>query len=246
MGRDGTRDMREVLRTKRVLATMSVDLAATPSRCARTAKLSVRAAKLPIRLRDKHTKSTTVKELTVVWARETWRTSAGRIEWLLLTNAEVTDGADACAVVQRYCYRWRIEEFHRSWKSGLCNVEQTQLRSTDAVIKWATVLAAVASRAEQLRYLSREQPDAPAETILSATEIETLVLMKRRIKSRTETVSRRGLTVAKAVRWIADMGGYVGNKSSGKPGAITIGRGLEKLLNATEVVEALQKAGKLR
>lgn len=242
-----TRDMRESLRRCRVLATTTVKLPATAARSARVARLSVRAAKVPIRLREKYTRTCRVEELTVVWVRERGRVpKSGRVEWLLLTNVMVSSAADALAVVRRYSMRWKIELFHRTWKSGLCNVERTQLRSVEAVVKWASVLAAVASRAQHLRTLAREQPDAPADQILSATEIEALVLLKSRFKRRNQEVSAKGLTVATAVRWIADLGGYVGNKSSGKPGAITIGRGLDKLEPAVELIEHLRETGQLR
>lgn len=45
-----------------------------------------------------------------------------------------------------YTARWLVEEFHKTWKSGLCMVEDTQLRSAEAIDKWATLLATVAGR----------------------------------------------------------------------------------------------------
>jgi hypothetical protein len=48
-------------------------------------------------------------------------------------------------------------------------------------------------------------------------------------------------TIAQAVRWIADLGGYTGNKSSGPPGSVVIARGLERLTIAVQVLQALEK-----
>ena len=76
--------------------------------------------------------------------------------------------------------RWRIEEFHRTWKSGACNGEDTQLRSREAVIRWASMLAVVAVRIERLKRLSREEPTRSAADELSDIEIEVLLLLKRR------------------------------------------------------------------
>ena len=163
-----------------------------------------------------------------------------------MSNVETRDAAAACLAIDRYALRWRIEQFHRTWKSGVCHVEDTQLRSVEAVMKWATILGAVATRAESLRQTAREHPDAPATEILSDTEIRALVLMKQASAKRTETISAEGLTIAKAVRWIADLGGYVGNNNSGKPGAITIGRGLERLLVSAQTIDQMTKAGLLR
>lgn len=234
-------DMRGAMQRLPVIAKRDVELPATKRRPARTASLDIRAASLEVSLRDHHTKTTRIESLTVVWARERGRApKTGRLDWVLFTNVAVSTAADARAVLDRYTKRWRVEEFHKTWKSGTCSVEDTQLRSANAVIKWATVLAAVATRADQLRLQARVEPDAPAETVLSSTEIEALVLLKHRIKKRTESVTADGLTVKQAVRWIADLGGYVGSKSSGAPGAITIRRGLDRLEPAVELLEALR------
>ena len=42
------------------------------------------------------------------------------------------------------------------------------------VIKWATILAAVATRIERLKYSSRTNPDEAALTVLTSLEIEVL------------------------------------------------------------------------
>ncbi len=53
-------------------------------------------------------------------------------------------------------------------------------------------------------------------------------------------------TIAEATLWIAEFGGYTGKSSGGPPGSITIGRGLERLLIAAEVLEALHSSRKKR
>jgi hypothetical protein len=97
--------------------------------------------------------------------------------------------ADAKAVLYGYTQRWRVEELHKTWKSGACNVEQTQLRTAHAVKVWATILAAVAARIERLKSLARTTPEQPANVELSSHEIKALVLLKRRQKKRHEIVS---------------------------------------------------------
>ena len=210
--------------------------------------LTLRAVRAAIVLRDRHTQTRTTHELTIVWARQPRESARGRepIQWLLYTTDEVHDLAGACAVVERYAYRWRIEEMHRTWKSGACNVESMQLRSFDAATKWASMLAAVAARIERLKTLSREQPDEPAVVELSGTEIAALKLLKRKQAKRTEVIADGTPTIGQAVRWIADLGGYVGHKSSGPPGSTVIGRGLEKLATATALLQALQEQGALK
>ena len=150
-----------------------------------------------------------------------------RIEWLLLTTAPVRGLSDAMKVVEGYTYRWRVEELHRTWKTGRCNVESSQLRSPSAFRRWATLLAAVAARIERLKHLARNEPDSPALDELSRDEIDAAILVSKTKKW------RRGdrLTIAQAVNLIASVGGYTGKSSGGPPGSITIGRGLETVGN---------------
>jgi hypothetical protein len=215
----------------------------------RIARLEVRAAPVQLVLRDHHHKNRrTLLPVTVVWGREVNAPSGAEpVDWMLYTTAPVKTAADAVAALERYAKRWRIEDFHRALKSGGGCVEDSQLRSSSAVIKWATLHAIVASRAQRLRDASRITPDAPASTELSEEEIQALVLMKTHEKRRTETVSAEGLTLGRAVRWIGDLGGFSATGVSKKmPGTKIIERGLERVLGAAEVIRALRASGKIR
>ncbi|MCL2725021.1 MAG: hypothetical protein FWD69_11355 [Polyangiaceae bacterium] len=68
--------------------------------------------------------------------------------------------------------------------------------------------------------------------------------MKRREKKRTESVPDGIPTMAQAVRWLADLGGYTGKSSGGPPESITLRRGLERVQMAVEGVLAWQDISK--
>jgi hypothetical protein len=242
--RDGSRrlHLRSVLAQQKPLVRIKVRLPGRARRPSRIAILDVRAAQLPLILRDHHYGNRTVVKLTAVWAREV---GGKGIDWILVTNVPVNSAVEACDAVGRYALRWRIEDFHRTWKSGLCGVESTQLRSRNAIIKWATILGAVASRAERLRHRYREEPNTAATSEFSSTEIEAIVFLKNEDK-RGQRISADGLTMAMAVRWVADLGGYVGNRGSGPPGATTIARGLERVVFTAEILSKLRADGRLR
>ena len=179
----------------------------------------------------------------VVWTHEVGTTPAGEkpLDWMLLTNAPIETVEQARAVIAGYTMRWRIEEFHRTWKTGSCDVESTQLRSRDAVVRWATLLAVVAARVERIKHLGRQEPDRPASDELSAVEIEVLIALKRRIKKRAEAIPEGVPTMSQVALWLADIGGYTGKWSGGPPGSITIRRGLERVLHGVEAVRALRE-----
>jgi hypothetical protein len=208
----------------------------TAPRKARRAKVSVRAATVPLRLTTAEGASFTV-DFNAVLVREVGQVK-DRVEWLLLTTHPVRTRSDALAVVHGYKHRWRIEELHRTWKRGLCRVEDTQLRSREAIFKWATLLAAVASRAMRLTHLAREQPDLSASEELSRVELRALIALRMPKGVALDHVP----ALSQAVRWLADLGGYTG-PWNGPPGPTVVGRGLRTVLAAAL---AFENASKMR
>lgn len=243
----------DTLLRARVVATLGVDVPTRPpavkrrrvganrritwrtaARPARKAKLTVRATAVPVVLKTREGRSFTVP-LHAVLVKETAR-AVDPVEWMLLTTHPVNSRADALAVVRGYTMRWRIEELHRTWKRGLCRVEDTQLRSREAVFKWATILVAVASRAMRLTQLARSSPDAEATAEFSSFELAALLALRE-----PKGFDRNAVpTLAQAVRWLADLGGYTG-PWNGPPGATVIGRGLRDILVTARALENLGK-----
>jgi hypothetical protein len=228
--------LRATLARQRPLDVYEMRVPGGQKRRARVARMELRSMPVTIRLRDKRTKKSDWVTLTAVWAREVGTTPQGEapLDWLLYTNAPATTVEQARRIVRGYAKRWRIEDFHRTWKSGQCNVERTQLRSTDAVIRWATILAAVATRIERLKHLARERADEPATVELTLDEIRMIVALATTRKKRAERAPTEAMTIGAAVEWIARLGGYTGKSSGGPPGAITLGRGLERLKDYVE------------
>jgi hypothetical protein len=70
-----------------------------------------------------------------------------------------------------------------------------------------------------------------------------LLLLKQREKKRTEEVPNEVPTMQKATLWLAHLGGYVDQKSP--PGAITIGRGFERVRAVAEAFEELNLTPRL-
>lgn len=199
----------------------------------RRVKLEVRAVRVPLEITTPDGRC--VVEMNAVLASERHPKRDGAIEWLLLTTAPIRTRAQVLEVVKGYSFRWRVEDFHRAWKRGLCRVEDTQLRSREAIYKWATLLATVATRAMRLTHLARQTPDVAASTEFSAIELEALVALRR-----PKNVGDREPTLGEAVRWLAELGGYTG-PWNGPPGATTVGRGLHDLLVTARAFEYRDK-----
>lgn len=223
-------------RKKRVGARKHVSVE-VPARKARSAKVGIRATTVCLKLSSKPGRSFPL-EVNAVLVTEKGRRASDRVEWMLLTTAPIDTEQQVLKIVHNYGLRWRIEDFHRMWKSGRCHVERTQLRSREAILKWATILATVATRAMRLTHLARETPDIPATTELSELELEAIVALRQPKNYKPGD----NVTLAQAVRWIADLGGYA-RPAGGPPGAIVIGRGFD---HVTIAAKALDYRNKMR
>jgi len=238
--------LRDKMRCRRVMGEYWVDIPRRGKKAARRARLSMRCGSLTVATQNKWNRQVVHLDLNIVWVREIGRMPHGqkRLEWMLLTNRPTQTFDQVRQVIDGYCQRWRIEDFHRSWKSGVCNVEHSQLRGSPQMQKWATILAAVALRAERLKRLARTTPDQPASLELNRFELQALRILKERQKKRTEVLPDRPPTLNEAVTWIAQLGGYINRPAQGPPGSKTIQRGLDRLLPGAEVLEALAESKK--
>jgi hypothetical protein len=238
---DGAREyLWPTLERRKAAAHYDLEVPSGPKRQARTARMEIQFCRVVLDLQDPRTKKHRFTPLWAVRTHEVRTTPAGEaaIEWLLLTTFPVTDVAAAKLVIAGYATRWRIEEFHKAWKTGACHVEDTLLEARDHIERWATILASVAMRIVRLTYLSRVTPKAPATVELTQPEIDAVILLKK------PRGVRRGATptIAEVTRWIADLGGYVGKSSGGPPGALVIARGLRRI---EPIVSVLDGGGEL-
>ncbi len=204
-----------------------------PKRQGRKALLQMRFSPVVVRLRNPSSGQVLAVELFAVYALEVGTCPPGEepIEWMLLTNRPVLGLKGARQVLRAYTCRWRVEEVHRTWKSG-CRVEDSALRY-EAFSPWATLLFCVAVRIERLKRLARQAPQLPASSEFTPHELSALLLLKR--KSHLYPKGAQP-TLADAVLWLAELGGYTGKSSGGPPGSITLQRGLDRLAPAAEVL----------
>jgi hypothetical protein len=205
-----------------------------PRRKERLARMELRASSVVLQLKDRRSRREYSVTLNAVLARESGTTPSGEppVEWLLLTNHPIADVNDAYAVVYGYSMRWRIEDFHRAWKSGGCCVEDSQLHTRDSLARWALLLASAALRLMRLAHLARTQGDQPATIELTQPEIDSLILAR----SPKKYVPGDVPTIREAVHWLAQEGGYTGTSSGGPPGPTVIARGLARTATLARVL----------
>jgi hypothetical protein len=204
----------------------------------RRAEMDLFAAPVTLDVGDARGRRRTPVQVWAVLATERRSSTSGKdlLEWMLLTTYPVTTLEAAGHVVLGYAQRWRIEEFHKAWKSGACKVEESQLRDAEHLIPWAIILASVGVRILRLTYLARTAPDTPATIEFDTHEIRVVVALAKIKKKPVGTP-----TIKQVVGWISQLGGYIGPASGGPPGALVIARGLDRLQLAFELFEAVDE-----
>jgi hypothetical protein len=151
------------------------------------------------------------------------------LSWMLLTNIAVNNFEEAREKIGWYCLRWRIEIFHKILKSGL-KVEACRLGTGDRLSRFLTVASVIAWRIFYITLLAREDPNLPCDTLLAEEEWKVLYSKIHR----TKDYPTRPPTIREAVRWIAQLGGFLGRKGDGEPGTITLWRGWKRLVDLAE------------
>lgn len=171
----------------------------------------------------------------VVWAEEPEPPpGVTPLHWLLVTTLPVTTWAEAVQIVQWYTFRWRIERFHFVLKSG-CRIEDLQLTTRARLERALHTYDVVAWHLLWLTYLARQAPQQPCTLALPETAWR---LLQRLQRSPTPTATAPP-TLHQAVRWIAQLGGFLARQHDGEPGVKTLWRGLRRLndmLIATDLV----------
>ena len=152
------------------------------------------------------------------------------LEWLLLTNVPVHNFENAVERVKWYRRRWHIEIFFKVLKSG-CKVEDCRLGTADRLIRFLTLSSIVAWRLYWLTHINRQTPQAPCTTVLTEHEWRALYAFIKR----TAVPPPQIPTVGQVVRWIAQLGGFLGRKGDGEPGPTAIWRGWQRLSGVADM-----------
>jgi hypothetical protein len=219
--------------------TVTVTLAARPQRPERQADLEVRVAQgvlqPPQRPADDPGIWLEPRAVWALWLHEPAPPAgAEAVDWLLLTTVAITTWAEATERIGWYGVRPGIESWHKILKSG-CTVEDARLEAAEKLVPYLTLMGILAWRLFWLTHIHRQEPEASCTRILADHEWKAL---STKIK-RTAVLPDTPPTVRQAVRWIAQLGGFLGRKGDGEPGITTIWRGWSRLTDIAEVYRLL-------
>ena len=134
-----------------------------------------------------------------------------------------------------YGRRRGIEVLHRVLESG-CRLEAKQLGAADRLERCLALYSVVAWRVLYATMLARDLPDAPASALLAPDEWRALYCFTHG----TPTPPAVPPPLRAAVRWIGQLGGFLGRAGDGHPGPMALWRGLQRLHDLTAMYAVMR------
>ena len=130
--------------------------------------------------------------------------------------------------------RWNIEVYPRTLKSG-CRIEDRQLGGADSRESCLAIDLVVAWRVWPLTKLGRATPAVPCTVSFEAHEWPALVAFT----TQRAAPPARPPSLWVAMLMVATLGGWLGRKSDGPPGAPVLWRGLQRLDDLAAMYQVL-------
>jgi hypothetical protein len=192
----------------------------------RLAQAEVRSLWVKLRPGKKH-KSRLPLKLWLIEVREIRRPPAGEelAHWWLWTMLPAGKRWQIKRVLRIYQARWRVEDYHRMLKTG-CKVESLRLQDAAALMKVIAMQAWVALQVLRLRDAAKQHPEQDCENYFSVPQWQ---ILWTRHYGRAWQASDGKPPLAQVTKWLGRLGGHLGRRDDGLPGAELLGRGLYAL-----------------
>ncbi len=239
---DETVSLPDVLENLSVLGTYELTLRSRPGQPSRVANIEI--SRTRVRMPVPHHKSPWVKSLkpepiamNLVRVREVNAPAdVEPIEWLQWTSLSVDCMDEAWVIIEDYESRWLVEEYHKALKSGT-QVKARQLQTASRLEPMVGLMSVIAVHLLQLKTLTVSNPTRAARTMIPTLWLTMLKAARGRRLRRVHDI-----TIYEFYREVARLGGFLGRKSDGEPGWITIWRGWEKLATLVHGAKLAQKS----
>jgi hypothetical protein len=153
--------------------------------------------------------------------------------WRLVTNREAGDARALIELVDWYRARWEIEMFFNVLKNA-CRVEALQLSQMERVEKALALYMVVSWRIARLIRVGRTCPELDASLFFAADEIHGAHVLCKKARP------KKPPTLNQMIRMVASLGGFLGRKSDGEPGAKTLWIGMQRVMDAVITIQILR------
>ena len=232
----------DVINERPILGYYTVDIAQKSGRKARKAKVALRSCTVTLKGARRKGKVFDDIEINVVTATEVGDKVSGgkRLSWVILTSEPIDDFDKVRNIVRYYEMRWRIEEYHKAWKTG-AGAERQRMQSAANLEKMIVILGFVATRLLQLRealevktLVSEKMRERQCTEVLTEEEFVVLWFAVEAKKNKKRSLPKKVPNLTWAYQAIAKLGGWSNSKRTGKASWLTIWAGWYRLQERVE------------
>jgi len=228
-----------------VLGCYQIQIPQKGGRKARKAKLELKAVQVKIKPPSRLKSSYECIEVNLVIAQELTDKTNDGLCWMLFTSEPIVDFMQARQVTRYYELRWRVEDFHKAWKSSGTDVEELRLQDKENIQRVAVIMACVAVRLMQMREIFHRAKqksisvEIPCDRLLETQEWQVLWMADKKI-----ALPEKIPSVVWAYEAIARLGGWIDTKRTGIVGWSTLWQGWYRLQDKVDGMMIAQSLNK--
>jgi hypothetical protein len=220
-----------------VLGTYQVEVQQRGGRKARIAKMQYHSATVELVL-PKHQKKKeypATLRINVVAAKEKENSNNDEsLEWIILTTESVDTAEKTRKVLRNYELRWRIEDYHKAWKSGV-GVEELRLQSKENLERAGSIFAFIAVKLLQMREIALSSPGELNQEILVTSLLTTNEWQVLWVATNKSKPPKKLPNLKWAYKSIGKLGGWYDSKRTGVVGWKALWKGWFRLMDKVEV-----------
>ncbi|WDE10240.1 IS4 family transposase [Thalassomonas haliotis] len=222
----------------------TIEIKQKGARKARTANIGLSYRNITLKRPQKARGSKEISLNMVVCREDCTDEATENLHWILYTSEPVNSAEQARKIVRYYELRWRIEEFHKTWKSDGAQVGKLRMQSRENFKRIAVILAFVAVRFLQFQELIKDKEEAQKVPCTSCmSQLTWKLLWKKTEKNKKLPVQPPSLY------WmyyaIARLGGWYDSKRTGRVGVKALWSGWINLMELVESLELLKELNDL-
>lgn len=162
------------------------------------------------------------------------------LDWLILTDMEISSFESAKEKLSWYACRWQIEIFFNTLKSG-CAIEKLQLETRERLEAAVALYMIIAWRLLYIKTLNRIFPDIPCDKVFDEAEWQAIYLITQH-----KIPPREPPALHSMIKMLALLGGYLNRKNDPPPGPKVLWIGLQRArdfvlaLNAQKIIRGTE------
>ena len=161
---EGNQKLSDKIETLEPCMHYHIDIKQKGGRKARKARIALSYSSVTLK-KPQRAKANSTLDINVVVCQElTPNGEKGKLRWVLYTSEAVNSPEQARQIARYYELRWKIEEFHKIWKTEGTEVEKLRMQSRENLRRVAVIQAFIAVRLFQLREMvknKKRKPDYP-------------------------------------------------------------------------------------